>query len=124
MNGGTPIGFLLGCVWLAASLLTALGDGSPKLQTDSAPVLKPAVVRGINAVLTVFHPTASSFHVEVTFRDEGISCDSVGFIANPEWKRMADGIYSCKIKIYGDTNSVRVAVAGTTNWSNAVPVIP
>lgn len=120
----TPNGFKFGCAWLAASLLLVRGSDAPALHADSAPVLLSANHSHTQVVLTVQSDTATDFHIRVVFSDEGDTFSKTGFLARPPWKPIGKGIFSCKVKIPGDTNDFSVAVVGTTNFSNSIRVIP
>ncbi len=107
---------------LSGYALLVAGERTPTLYADSAPILTSAAMNHTHVVLTVTHATAHDFSVWVSYQDVGGTHE--GFIKSPTWKRLADGQYDTKVKIPGATNVFRVSVAGATNLSNAITVIP
>lgn len=107
-------------------LLLLIGLGLASQAADAPPFFVSANPDHIWAVLTVQHPTAQEFSVEVTWQDEGVCCPQVGFFKRPKWteSKEAPGQWEARLKMLGDTNLFRVTVFGTTNWSNYQAIIP
>ena len=102
-----------------------LPRSAPTIETNALPpiLVKAVRLKGIRATLVWTHNTGTSFSIKVVHQNEEEAGPRVYF-GPAKASSPIPGVWTADVTLLGDTNVISVTVAGSTNFSNSLTVIP